>query len=457
MSANEPISSKKLSTTLLFDILFLSVSLLVGIIFLNQTVGLILKRTTVWAQHNGIFEHLDFVSFYSCGMMMLTGQAKNIYDTTAQLAAYNQVISPASVPYTNFLQHVPYVFSFLPLLALMPLRTAYVTWSLFSAACAFIGTAILRLRSGTEKGNQVIDILFFGLLFLSSLPGNFCLLDGQLSWFYFVIISFYCWAFMTERHTICGISLALLSIKPQYFVFLLLPQIVLRRKKTLLVTGAALGALIALAIVTVGWENVLHYPQILWHGESTEHFALERPKTMISIRSVLSILLPNRTALLGCAVFELIGIVATFMAWRAVKEDSQDWENRRDCLVFTLITMLVVSAHFYLYEGVLLATPALLALPSWRPSVCVAAGLMESKGKVPLYLLLLFFPLANLAILLLAPTVAAMILPQAILDATEDNGIKGNLLMYETLFLYNVLVMAAAMQPLIKLRPKAEG
>ena len=428
----------------MFDILFISVTLLVGLLFLNQTVGLILKRTTVWAQHNSVFEHLDFVSFYACGMMILKGQAKDIYDIGAQLAAYNAVISPASVPYTNFLQHVPYVFVFLPLLALLPLRTAYLAWSAFSALCALVGTYTFRKLNNAGK----LDTLLLGLIMLSSLPGNFCLLDGQLSWFYFALLSVYCLSFLKNHHTICGISLALLSIKPQYFLFLLVPQIVLKQKKTLLVTACTIAALIALACVFVGWENVLRYPQVLWHGESTEHFALERPKTMISVRSVMSILFPNKTALIGCFLFELLGLGLTIFAWKKARSNTSnqtsDSTYKRDCLIFTLLITLVVSAHFYLYEGVLLAAPLLLALPSWRPSVCMAAGRKESPNKSVLYLLLLLFPLANMTILLATPAVASIILPQAILDATEDNGIKGNLLMYVALFAYNVAIAAAS-------------
>jgi len=439
MSNGAAAARRKVPTALLYDLLYVAVTLLVGVLFLNQTLGLILKRITVWAQHNSVFEHLDFVSFYACGMMMLKGQAKNIYDTAAQLAAYNDVISPASVPYTNFLQHVPYVFVFLPLLALMPLRTAYLFWSGFSAVCALAGAYVFRLLNGAKP----LDTILLGLIMLTSLPGNFCLLDGQLSWFYFAVLSLYCLSFLKNHHTACGISLALLSIKPQYFLFLLVPQIVLKQKKTLLVTAGAIAALIVLACVFVGWENVLRYPQVLWHGESTEHFALERPKTMISVRSVMSILFPNKTALLGCFFFELLGLALTYLAWKKAPKMTTEPAGdayKRDCLVFTLLITLVVSAHFYLYEGVLLAAPALLALPSWRPSVCLAAA----RNQAVLYILLLLFPLANLTILIATPLLASMFLPQAILDATEDNGVKGNLLMYVALFAYNVAIAAAS-------------
>ena len=341
-------AKQRASINLLLDVLFLVLALLPGLLFLHQTYDLILHRTTVWAQHQSVFEHLDFVSFYACGTMLLHGQSRDIYDTSAQLAAYNQVISPARVPYTNFLQHLPYVFSFLPLLALMPLRTAYLVWSAASISFAFVGTCICRLAKGYSEKNgidpknvpisvhfvdrlsfekQTPDVFIFFLLMLSSLPGNFCLLDGQLSWFYFLIMAMFCWSFFSDRQKLCGLALALLSIKPQYFVFLLVPLIVLKKKKALITTALVLALLIVIGGLTVGWQNLWHYPQILLHGESTEHFALERPKTMISVRSVLSLLLPNRTALLGCFIFELLAFVLTIFVWLRAKTISI-WQSK---------------------------------------------------------------------------------------------------------------------------------
>ena len=99
-----------------------------------------------------------------------------------------------------------------------------------------------------------------------------------------------------------------------------------------------------------------------------------------------------------------------------------------------------------------MAIPALLTLPSWRFSLCLF-GADERALRAPqrlLNILFLAYAPANLAILLFVPSLASVILPAPLLDATADNGIKGNLLMYVCLFLYNVAILAASASVLSK-------
>src|SRR4030095_793421 len=70
----------------------------------------------------------DFLNVYAAGKLTLSSDRYHIYDAAVQQATVNQLISPARLERTFFLQYPPYFFLAMTPLALLPIAGAYWLW-----------------------------------------------------------------------------------------------------------------------------------------------------------------------------------------------------------------------------------------------------------------------------------------------------------------------------------------
>jgi hypothetical protein len=122
-------------------------------------------------------------------------------------------------------------------------------------------------------------------------------------------------------------------------------------------------ALLALAGLVLGWENVLGYPSLLLHAEQAPNLLGVDAHKMVSFRGIATLFLPRSLALYAGLAVMALGLLITFVVWkRAVKSNLIDL---RVPMSLTILLCLVTSAHTHSYDLLLLAVLA-LTLPGER-------------------------------------------------------------------------------------------
>lgn len=303
----------------------------------------------------------DFIHFYQCGAMTLSPDRLLVYDPAAQLDWTNKLISPAHVDELWFVQYVPFVFPLMMPFALLPLKTSYLVFCLVSTAVGLLPLVlILKKRAWTA-----LAVFGMALAALACYPGWQSIWWGQLAWFYLCLIGFYFISLKKKSDTSSGILLALLSVKPQYIFYLAVPAFASGRLKIIAWAACTEILLLLLAGFSIGWDNVIHYPQTLLFAEKQGGQMQVNAANMVSIRGPLSLILPH-TAVLGLSfTLNLAVLPLIWVTWRrAFSDPNSNMMNL--AMAITLPAALVLSAHSHAYDCLFLLLSAALILPGFR-------------------------------------------------------------------------------------------
>jgi hypothetical protein len=197
----------------------------------------------------------DFITFYSAGRIMLSGQAGGVYDLQAQVHQEEAIlgfsIQPADLnPFVN----PPFILPLLAGVAWLPYVPAFYLWA-FLMLFLYAVSIILLLRVIPASGGRAalfLGMLLFYPIFVSVLNGQdtALLLLGGSVWLY---------GLLKGDDRMAGLGLAMMSIRPHITLALALPFLFKRRKVWWwFLLGAAVLALASLALVGFkGVENFL--------------------------------------------------------------------------------------------------------------------------------------------------------------------------------------------------------
>lgn len=301
----------------------------------------------------------DFLRFWLAGKMILTDDRFRIYDINVQTQWLSRYIAPAHYDKQIFLQSVPFMFAMFTPLAGLNFAAAFLLWisigMLAAGASLYVLLRQYRHWTGLSSG-----IFLFAIL--SSLPTWRTIMVGQMGFYFIACIVGYWLAFKDAKHTVAGICLALTTVKPQYSVFLLIPALMQNRKKLLLSFVVAETVLVLLGIATVGWQNVINYPSILWHLESAAvSDPVLMPENMLCFRGPLTVLLGAQMGAKCASVIALAGLGWIAMIWR--RFDCLGQEKFPWLVSLTMLILMIFSPHFHYYDELLLAIAAALTLP----------------------------------------------------------------------------------------------
>ncbi|MEZ4535293.1 MAG: hypothetical protein R3D26_09870 [Cyanobacteriota/Melainabacteria group bacterium] len=172
-------------------------------------------------------------------------------------------------------------------------------------------------------------------------------------------------AFLYERkELLSGVFLALSTFKPQYLFPLTVPVAAMKRWKIAAALVIFELLLMLSAAPLIGFENVIGYPYVVTHAESSDNFIGVNAHKMISLRGPIAMFLSTGASLKITAAVMFLSLGPLFLLWRK-------------CIAFTccatvdsmrfqvghhICIMLLTSPHSHLFDFLLVAMAAALTL-----------------------------------------------------------------------------------------------
>lgn len=343
---------------------------LVGSVYL--LLKLFASGELFYFERDGVFHFVDFTLFYMGGQLTLSEQRHLIYDRQIELEFFNRLIAPSHIDRFPFVEYPPLFFLIMAVFAVVPIKPAYLLWSVMSLAALFTGVGLFLSQridlSRTQKRVFVLGSLVF-------LPTWLNFLWGQTGLLLFGLICLYFWCFLRKRDITAGAAVALTTFKLQYLFLLIVPAIVFRRWRLLAVAALSELLLLAVAGQVVGWENVLGYPKVLLQVETSSDFYGVFVEKMSNLRGLLSLFLPRHITSSMATAFFLLGIAGSFLLWRRVLRTgsvSKDGISPVNwAIALTLIICLLTGLHSHYQDCVFLILAAALTLPTLSlPEAC---------------------------------------------------------------------------------------
>jgi len=301
----------------------------------------------------------DFVHFYQCGQLTLSADHNRVYDPGVQLEWFNRLFTNYRWSQPHFIQYVPFVFPLCVPLTLLPMAQSFVVWAALSLAGGLIALYLLCRRAG-QLSRLTAAAIMLGAT--ASWPSALTIRIGQQSWLLTALFALYCLSWLRRRDITAGIMLALTSFKPHYTLFLAVPALAGGRFRLLAAAAATEAALLALAGLTIGWQNVLSYPSIVMHADASRSFLGVHPEKMVCIRGLLDALLPHESVLPASLAVMCLALAAAAVGWR--KAVGQDARRARLGLALIILSALFFSPHTHFYDYLVLGVAAALTLRS---------------------------------------------------------------------------------------------
>ncbi|MBA3857165.1 MAG: hypothetical protein C0507_09690 [Cyanobacteria bacterium PR.3.49] len=340
------------------------------------------------------FSFIDYVAFYSAGKTVLSGARDQIYQFATQLEAYNRTVTEslgisANVDHIPLGQSVPWFFAMLAPFALMPLLVSYIVWSL--AGIGLSGLSLWRLLK--QNGYTTMFSALFLLCVAGSYPYEWLINDGQNSAFILAAFGLMLYSLFCGNDTAAGIGLALMTIKPQYAIFMMVPVVAMRRWRLLGSTVAVVTALVGFSALIFGVKTLVDYPALLHQTEKTDPAVF--PTWMVSIRGPLSIVMDLDKALNISTIVYALGLLALILFW--LKYAARASQTKvRIAMGITLMACLLTSPHTHIYDLVVFA--AIAAIIPMR-------SFFETTGMPPAFVVwsrvMVLYPLISFGIYLL--------------------------------------------------------
>ena len=224
----------------------LNVSFVLAIVTLAYFPTAYLTHAWIFGADNG--NPTDFVNVWAAGKLALEGHPAQAWDWDIQKQVELALLQQDFVG--HFAWHYPPPFLFVAsFLARFPYAAAFIGWAAFSVLPYL---AVMRAIIGRNAG--LVIALGFPAAFINVLVGQNGFLTASLIGGMLYLLP--------KRPVLAGISLGLLSYKPQYG--LLFPLVLIAAAEwTVLVTAAIVAAAIAavssLAFGTESWQAFFHW------------------------------------------------------------------------------------------------------------------------------------------------------------------------------------------------------
>lgn len=404
--------SKPMRNRLCFGYLSLIACIAIGFLY---RIVLKISLNIHFFRSNGqnSFSFIDYVAFYSAGKIVLSDARSQIYQFATQLAAYNKTLTESlgakiSVDHIPLGQSVPWFFAMLAPFSTMPILVSYIAWCL--AGLSLSGFWLWKILK--QNGYSTLFCVLFLLGVVGSYPYEHLMDDGQNSAFILAAAAFMLYSWFRGNDTACGVGLALMSIKPQYAVFLVIPVIAMRRWKVLVSAAVGGALLVVVSALIFGVKTIMDYPALLHQTEKTDPAVF--PTWMVSIRGPLSILMDLDLALNISTIVFAITFLAMLVFWlkfvaKKSKEPNESKESNepqtkiRIAIAMTLMMCILSSPHTHIYDLVIFA--AAVAVVPMR-SFFETAGL--PTAAVVWSRVMVLYPLISFCIYLLTEIPAFM-------------------------------------------------
>ncbi len=315
----------------------------------------------------------DFVDFYAAARMLAEGRAHQLYDAHLQRQYQARDASRVGTLYI----HPPFEAAIYLAVAWLPLKSAYLLWSVLS-----LGFLALAARLLAKDPRPPWDWRISFAVSLTFVPVLLCLVQGQDSLLLLLLIVFAFTSLRRAHGFPAGCWLALALFKFQIILPLTLVLALTQEKtaRSALLKGFGLVAL-ALAILSAaisGWSVFVVYPSFLLHLQE-QPFAGIFPQAMANFRGLIYLIFPgHRSGWTVAAMAALFGLALakTLSDWKrasivfrsdASQSDSASRPEFDAAFAGTVMFALLVSYHLNPHDLSLLLLPISLLMRSvWR-------------------------------------------------------------------------------------------
>jgi hypothetical protein len=251
-------------------------------LILASCVIIILNACVYWQLRPQILQKKsDFLSFYTAGQMVLSGNAKQLYDLDRQQTIQEKIRGTEGLlPYI----HPPYeCILFVPLALLSYERAFLLFYTLNSALLlAFFWYTLPRFPS---LANLHFIIATVAAIYI---PTLLSLVQGQDSAFVLLALSICAIAMYERKPILAGAILALGTVKPQFVVPTLFVMFVMGKWRSLVSFAAVMIALLSMTIPIIGFRPLLEYPAFLVRFAQLRPASVAvHPASMANLRGLL--------------------------------------------------------------------------------------------------------------------------------------------------------------------------
>ncbi|MBX9690102.1 MAG: DUF2029 domain-containing protein [Candidatus Obscuribacterales bacterium] len=354
--------------------------------------GYLIKSPQLAYLNNGNLSLADFICFYEAGKIFLSNEAPRLYDYSFQLQVLNEIISPLraekvfAIPYSP-----PSFLLFAPLGLVSPANAFRIFSGLSILLC--ITSLLLSARSARRTALFTLFLLIGSMV---SVPAQMTFHTGQLSCFLLFLLTSYFLCLKSKLDIWAGLALALLFVKPQYALFLLLPALIMKRWRCLLSASIFLISLSSIALLRFGINSFLIYPKYLFGLTDQSRYFGIFPQVHVNLRALLLQFAPAEISTALSLFAYVAGLAFCSFIWLKVKNRDSNpalpW-----LFAFTTISALFFSPHTHCNDGLLLAAAAAFTLPTLSPTLVLS---LESLPLKIWSLTLIFLPLLGFLSLL---------------------------------------------------------
>lgn len=302
---------------------------------------------------------IDFFQYYQASDLAKSPKRSQVYDPETQKWWADKLTEPIKSEKVFYNQQPPSSYTLLFPLAFLPPNIAYVVWCITQTAFGLFGLFVLS-KLGPLKSK---DRWLFILGTLASFPAYSLVWHGNTSFFLLGCLSLFIAFLYRRRDLVSGIFLSLSTFKPQYLFPLLMPVLAMKRWQVIISFILLELITVGLAVPIIGFDNVVGYPYIVTHAESSKNFIGVNAHKMISIRGPIALIADTALSLKLTALVMFALLIPLFVLWRKCT-DQISVPGLRWLWAVTICTIVLVSPHSHLFDFLLLAMAACLTLPT---------------------------------------------------------------------------------------------
>jgi hypothetical protein len=325
-------------------------------VFVSALAAFAMTRSAAFLQGT------DFPDFYCAARMLAAGHGPQLYDADLQRQYQARYAGRVGTLYI----HPPFEALLYLAVAWLPLRYAYLLWSLLNLT--FLGVGVRLLAKEILPWDWRLSL---GVS-LTFVPTLLCFLQGQDSLLLLLLVILSFAALRRGRGLAAGCWLGLGLFKFQLALPLALVLVVTQNRniRTGLVKGFSLAALAlaALSAAISGWSVFLIYPKFLLHLK-TQPFAGVVPQAMANFRGLIYLFFHNDQssgAVISLSILCGAALIMTLLGWKKTGRNN-DNDNKDDFdLTFanTVTFALLVSYHLNPHDLSVMLLPVALLLRS---------------------------------------------------------------------------------------------
>jgi hypothetical protein len=336
----------------------------------------------------------DFPDFYAAARMVAGGHGHQLYDAEAQRQYQARDTGRVGTLYI----HPPFEIVLYLTVAWLPLKYAYLLWSLLNLALFVAGCRLLCGEVPRSRNWRVL--LAASLTFV---PLALCIQQGQDSLLLLFLLVLAFKALRRNRAFAAGCWLGLGLFK-FHLVLPVLAVLLLTREDSARKSMAKGFGLVTVALAVVsaaisGWSVFCDYPAFLLHLRK-QTFAGIFPQAMANLRGLVYVIFHNDWSTGAITVLSTSSVVAlliTVIGWKDLRltreadATANGYDNFDRAFANTVLFALLVSYHLNPHDLTVLLLPLALMVDRAvrrrpRPADWITAGLVAILFLPPLHL-----------------------------------------------------------------------